>query len=98
MPGKTGYHIITSPSHVGRGGQGVRSKGRRFFRPAFFLAIYDVTGRLVREVVNGSQPAGVHRVSWDGGTQSGDKASTGVYLLKFNAPGVAKTTKVLLVR
>jgi hypothetical protein len=62
------------------------------------LAIYDVTGRLVREMVNGLQLAGVHRASWDGKSGSGRQAPSGIYFVKLNALGVNKTARFVVVR
>jgi len=62
------------------------------------LAVYDVTGRLVREVVNGAQLAGVHRASWDGKSASGHQAPSGIYFVKLNSSGVNKTARFVVVR
>jgi hypothetical protein len=62
------------------------------------LSVYDVAGRLVREVVNGPQPAGVHRASWDGRTASGHQAPSGIYFVKLNSPGANKTFRFVVVR
>ncbi len=62
------------------------------------LGIYDVTGRLVREVVNGAQPAGVHRALWDGKSTSGHQAPSGIYFVKLSASGVNKTSRFVVVR
>ena len=62
------------------------------------LGIYDVTGRLVREVVNGAQPAGVHKATWDGKNVNGHQAPSGIYFLKLNSPGVNKTARFVVIR
>jgi hypothetical protein len=62
------------------------------------LSVYDLTGRLVRKVVEASQPAGVYKVAWDGRDLGGRAVSSGVYFLKLTAPGKAKTARVVLVR
>lgn len=62
------------------------------------LSVYDVTGRMVREVVSGLQPAGVYKAFWDGRGQGGRLASTGVYFIKLNTPGRSKTARIVLVR
>jgi flagellar hook assembly protein FlgD len=55
-------------------------------------------GRLVREVVNESQPAGVHKVAWDGKGVNGALAPSGVYFIKLRSPGVNKTSRFVVVR
>jgi len=62
------------------------------------LAVYDVLGRLVRQVVNESQPAGVHKVTWDGKDANGKLAESGVYFMKLSSPGISKTTRFVVVR
>jgi len=44
------------------------------------LRVYDVSGRLVRELEDTRRGAGSYVAVWDGRTQSGDEASSGVYL------------------
>jgi len=44
------------------------------------LKVYDVNGRLVRSLVDGSVAAGSHRVVWDGRTGAGSQTAPGVYL------------------
>jgi len=62
------------------------------------LAVYDVMGRLVRVVVNKPQPAGMHKVIWDGKDANGKLAESGVYFMKLNSPGVSKTARFVVVR
>jgi len=45
--------------------------------------LYDAAGRLVRELVSGSQPAGAGRVFWDGRDATGRAAASGVYLARL---------------
>ncbi len=47
------------------------------------LQIYDVSGKLVRSLVNGEKQAGTHTVSWNGLDKSGMQVSSGVYLYRF---------------
>jgi hypothetical protein len=62
------------------------------------LDIYDVTGRLVREVVSGAQPAGVLRATWDGRGDNGRQVSSGIYFLRLTSPGLNKTARFVVVR
>ena len=55
------------------------------------LEVYDLNGRRVTTLLSGTQPAGVRRVVWDG------PASAGVYLVRFAAPGVAQTVRLIRV-
>jgi Tol biopolymer transport system component len=47
------------------------------------LAVYDITGRKVRDLVSGPLSAGMHSVAWDGRDASGKAVSSGVYLSRL---------------
>jgi len=62
------------------------------------LRVYDVRGRLVRVLFDGTSSAGVHRARWDGRDAGGRAASTGIYFVKLNAAGVERTQRLLRLR
>ncbi len=62
------------------------------------LAIYDVTGRLQRTLVDGLLPAGEHWVNWDGRDEAGSELASGVYFSRFEAGAVSEVRKLLLLR
>ncbi len=62
------------------------------------LALYDVQGRRVRTLVAGRQAAGAHQVRWDGRTDQGVRAASGVYFARLSGDGVDQTLKVMLVK
>jgi hypothetical protein len=49
------------------------------------IVIYDVAGRLVRELADGAYPPGFHRATWDGADASGRPVSSGVYYSSLTA-------------
>ncbi len=51
------------------------------------LRIYDVRGALVRTLVAAEMPAGYHNVIWDGLTDHGAPAASGVYYYRLRADG-----------
>jgi len=57
------------------------------------LVIYDVRGRLVRNLVNGTRGIGTHVVAWDGRDREGRKVPAGTYfsLLRVNIDGKPHT-------
>jgi len=65
---------------------------------AVTVRIFDASGRLVRTLLEGIQPAGEHHLVWDGRTGEGVGASSGVYLCTFHAGGVARAQKVFRYR
>ena len=62
------------------------------------LRIYDVRGRLVRELVQGTRPSGDHSAEWDGRDGSGRELAPGIYFLRFTGNGVTETRKLVRVR
>jgi len=62
------------------------------------LNIYDLRGRLVRNLVASDLIAGRHDVTWDGLDRNGKMSASGVYFTKLRADGTAKVNKMTLVR
>jgi hypothetical protein len=59
------------------------------------LDLYDVGGRVVRHIADGSRTAGQYHVAWDGRTESGAAVAPGVYLLNFRAGGFHATRRIV---
>lgn len=62
------------------------------------LAVYDVTGRRVRDLVRSSMPAGEHRIPWDGRMESGAEAPSGVYFVRLETGGFVDTRRAVLLK
>lgn len=62
------------------------------------LRVYDMTGRLVRTLVNGSIDAGSHEVTWNGRDDAGSAVSAGVYLYKLTFDGQSLSSRVTVLR
>ncbi|MGD8396813.1 MAG: PKD domain-containing protein, partial [Candidatus Eiseniibacteriota bacterium] len=62
------------------------------------VAVYDVRGRLVRQLVDGSRAAGFHTVQWDLTDSGGTTVATGVYLFRVTVGNHQTTVKHLVVR
>lgn len=62
------------------------------------LTIYDVAGRLVRKLVDGPVAPGPHTIIWDSRDRSGRRVSSGVYLVRFTAPGVHFARKAVFLQ
>jgi hypothetical protein len=62
------------------------------------LAIYDVTGRSVRKLVDGIQDAGDRRAIWDGRDERGTLVSSGMYLVRLEAGGTSLMRKMSLLK
>jgi len=62
------------------------------------IRIYDVTGRVVRTLVDRDCDPGRHVVSWDGVDELGETVGSGVYFCTMNAPGYRGERKMLLLK
>ncbi len=62
------------------------------------LRIYDVAGRLVSTVFEGSVAAGDHEVMWRGKDSQGNEVASGVYYYSLEAGNVQRTRSMVLVR
>ncbi len=54
------------------------------------LAVYDVTGRKVTDLVNGWRDGGVHEVTWDA-----SHLASGIYLYKLETSGSGATPTMM---
>jgi len=62
------------------------------------LGVYDITGRLVRSLVDGAQSAGQKSVAWDSRDHGGRAVAPGMYLLRMQAPGFSGIQKMMLTQ
>jgi hypothetical protein len=62
------------------------------------LRVIDLDGREVARVLEAEQTSGPHTVHWDGRDTLGQRVGAGVYIVRFEALGVIRTHKVVLMR
>jgi hypothetical protein len=63
------------------------------------LRVYDVSGRLVRELVSAeAHDSGSYTVPWDGRDGTGEKVASGTYFCRLCLDGAMLTDKMLLVK
>lgn len=62
------------------------------------LRVYDLSGRLVRELADGALAAGPQAVAWDGRDGDGQQVPSGVYLFRLSADGSEHSVKASLVK
>ena len=60
--------------------------------------VFDVLGRKVKSLFSGSLPAGYEELAWNGATDNGTRASSGVYFIRVTVNGSSKVLKVLYLR
>jgi hypothetical protein len=60
-------------------------------------AVYDQAGRQVKVVANAQMPAGTHSLVWNGTTETGRSAGSGVYFLELRTESENNTYKVVFI-
>lgn len=61
------------------------------------LRIYDVSGRLVRTLVDGPVEPASHVVAWDGTNEQGGRVASGVYFYRLQTRAFTRTRKMVLL-
>jgi hypothetical protein len=67
-------------------------------RGRVILRIFDVTGRVVRTLVDGHYDAGVHGVAWDTRTDARNEVASGMYFYRLETDGYTMARKLLVIR
>jgi hypothetical protein len=62
------------------------------------LQVFDITGRMVKELVNQELVPGSYEFTWDGTGNSGQTLPSGIYFIRMQSPKFNKTIKVMLIK
>jgi flagellar hook assembly protein FlgD len=62
------------------------------------LAIYDASGRRVRELASGARPAGQHSLAWDLHDETGHAVGAGLYFARLETGGRVVTQRFSALR
>jgi flagellar hook assembly protein FlgD len=62
------------------------------------LAVFDLRGRLIRELDNEYRSAGRYKVTWSGKDLAGNSVPAGTYFFRMIAAGESQTARVTLVK
>ena len=62
------------------------------------ITVYDVAGRMVRELVNEHRAAGTWSVQWNGDDDHGQRVASGVYFYRMHAGSFVETRKMVLLK
>ncbi|MEA3409780.1 MAG: FlgD immunoglobulin-like domain containing protein, partial [Candidatus Eisenbacteria bacterium] len=60
--------------------------------------VYDVSGRVVRTLVDGSKEPGRHVAVWDGRNDQGESCGSGVYFCVMETPEYRGSHKMMLLK
>jgi PKD repeat protein len=62
------------------------------------VQVYDLHGRLVKTLQDGTMPAGYNTVTWDGSTSSGSRVASGMYYFRVRASEGESLVRVAVVK
>jgi hypothetical protein len=106
--GKTTYGPVSATALIGPSVNGLRLAMNPARSPKVLftvsnsskvsLKVYDLTGRLVRTLVNGVLSPNSYVINWDGKNEAGRVAGNGVYFIRMSSDGEDSTIKVTLIK
>jgi hypothetical protein len=59
------------------------------------MTVYDLSGRVVRQLANENQSEGYHRIVWDAMNIEGDNLRNGIYILKVETSTTSEIIKII---
>jgi hypothetical protein len=62
------------------------------------LTVYSPAGRLVRNLLDGARPAGIHSIDWDGLDTDGRRVPPGLYFCRLETMDGAEVHKIIVLR
>ena len=62
------------------------------------IVIYDIIGRMIKNLVNNRQSAGFKSIQWDATNNYGNKVSAGVYIYSIETENFSKNKKMILLK
>ena len=62
------------------------------------LGIYNSIGQVIKNLYRNTLSAGSYEVQWDGTTDFGSDAPSGIYFVLFKADGFTQTRKLVLIK
>ena len=62
------------------------------------VSVYDIRGRLVKQLVDETKEPGTYQVHWNGKDEQRQKVASGVYLYRIVAGDLVSTRKMLIMR
>ena len=68
------------------------------FQAKASLIVYDILGREMLTLINKDLTPGVHLVTWEGRTNTGRPAPTGIYIARLTASEYTKSIKLVLLK
>ena len=62
------------------------------------ISLYDLQGRLIRKLAQGTHTAGIHQVFWNGRTENDQPVASGVYIYRMDAGDFIAHKRMVLLK
>ena len=62
------------------------------------IVVFDLRGRVIRELVGTVKTPGIHKTVWDGRDNAGERVASGVYFYRMRANGESLTRRLALIK
>jgi hypothetical protein len=62
------------------------------------ISVFDMLGRLIKELYYGRQRAGSYHIYWNGMNENGMKVSSGTYIIRMNTENTIQIQKVMFMK
>lgn len=62
------------------------------------ITVYDITGKLVKELADNVQSSGRHQVQWEGTNQNNEKVTSGIYIYTIKYGSVLLSKAMVLLK
>jgi len=62
------------------------------------LSIYNLTGNLIKKILDFNLPKGVHQITWDGTDNNGNYISSGLYIYRLSTANISLQKKLLFIK
>ena len=66
--------------------------------PCVKLEIVNLVGSTVRSLLNTRVPSGNHSIVWNGRTNDGTLATSGIYVYKISIGGITQSRKMMFLK
>jgi len=68
------------------------------YKESVSIDVYDVNGRLVKNLLKKRVSAGYYTIKWDGEDSSGKKVPAGIYIIKMKTEEISKICKIVFIK
>lgn len=98
LPGELPSHVSLSPAYPNPFNPATTVEFTLPRREQVRITVFNILGRQIRALVDESRPAGRYRVFWEGDSDNGALAGTGVYFIRMETDDETLHRKVIMLK